>query len=335
MKYDEKTIKDLLMMGVVQCTVCGLYSVKSLAINIQNQDKYMHCHSCNEVCPISDENFNNILIKANDFPQDETFINELFKKAYKWYHENLPDSIQNQNELQKIADEYGEKLYNIINSEYEDLNNIFLSNIVNGAFDFYIETWIAAMEELAEEKENNADKSNNKESKEDTNNKNKKTKKSCNKQDKQESENKQKKHKHFDIEKIILSDYYQTNLKFMEEEPSYIGIYPLEFHCTIAPNENSADYYDNFIVSPEVESYKYIHSLCMLYQYLEQYKNLYPNYTKYKIEKKYKISYSITANEVNIISERGFGLFGLGKNDDLHAKVLIESFNSVLNLFSL
>lgn len=338
MEYDEKTIKDLLIMGVMKCPACGLFSLKSLAINTQTQNKYMHCHSCNKVCPITDENFNNVLIVAKDFPQDENFINHLFEKAYKWFDDNLPDSIKNHNELQKIADEYGEKLYNIIKSEYPDLNNRFLSNTVNFAFDCYIEDWIAAMKKVAEEKENNVVKSNNRELKENADKKHKKTKmkNTHNKKDKQELENKQGKNMHFDIEKIILSDYFQTNLKLMEEDPSYLT-HPFEFHCIIAPNENRATFYDeyidNFNVSPKIESYKYIHRLCMLYQYLEQYKKLYPDYITYRIDKKYKISYSITANEVNIISEKGFGLFGLGKNDDLYAKVLIESFNSALNLF--
>lgn len=333
MDYNEKDIKDLLMMGIMKCPACGMFSLKYLAINTKTQEKYMHCHTCKTVIPISDENFNNVLIVGKEFPQDANFIDELFEEAYRWWDNNLPESIKDHDELQKIADEYGEKLFHVLGSKYHNLNNRFLSNTINNAFDCYIENWINAMKKAAEENNTNSEKKNNKKKDTKTNSKNSKPKK-----EKKSTKNSSSKKSVDGFEKIILSDYHQTVLKFMSVNPDFFAIHPIKYNCIVSPSEKSATFNDLYggytytDIPDELMAVRLVHSLCMLYQFLLQYKNNYPDYDNYNINKKYKVDWFITSSEVHISSVKGFGLFG--HDDNLYAKVIIDSFNSVLDLFS-
>lgn len=289
---------NIALLGYDQCPACHEFGLMGISVNLATNKKYYYCDNCKQAHIISDDVFAQLLAFSRGVPQDETIIRAMWDYSINWYSKNV--QINSKTNLMKTIDELGPKLFNELLSIFGNYNGKFISNIVNNSFDCYSISQI------------------------------KSTKLSSSKGDKTKSIK--------NLEELILCDYRQSMLKIMNTNPDFFALHPIQINCIIDATNKKASILDLYggdkyqSLPDEIIVIRLIHSLCLIYQFISNYKNQYPKYTKYEVKKKYEIDYYITANEVYISDDNGFRSFW--RNDNLYAKVVIESFESILNLYS-
>ena len=298
----NNNIVTLAELGIMHCPKCNQFEYQSLDINFQTRQKYIVCYNCFEAKEISQEEFDKLIIYSKTVPQDREIIENVWKIYAKINVKYTIDYI-NKNTLGSFEEKL-EKIctYNLRKAKQEykelnELNDLFLSVMMEESVKFFIQAIGIRMEIIEKEKE-------------------------------------EEKYKNLDKINDFMKKYYQKTISnIIEKEPKLFDEMHLNFQSTVFENENTATIIDpDYIykdISNELFSIKIVNSICHLYKYIEETKEGYNDLPDCYFDIKHIVTFAVLSNNVDVKISNSFFT-------DEETKVIIKSiaFKNILKIFT-
>ena len=141
-EFDENDLKRGPLLGIHKCENCKQFDTKELNINKKTLQRYIYCYSCNSITEIEPKHYEELIEYSKNVPQDIELILELWEFLNMWLINNIRNYDFRKKDAKELNNEFvkaGYKMFELANEKFENLNNEFLSDIVNNSIDFCYE----------------------------------------------------------------------------------------------------------------------------------------------------------------------------------------------------